>query len=110
MKKAIFSLGVMLTLCVAGASAQQVAPSCTNDNGLEGRIGGIEAGGWIEISRSFQPIFYFVEPEPPYTIGTLTVVFGMDCEAGEPCPQIAKLYQEDAIRVNDKTCVWQPVH
>lgn len=110
MKKALFSLGVMMTLCTAGVFAQQLAPNCSNDNGLEGRINGIEASGWVEISREFQPIFYFVAPEPPYTIGTLSVVFGLDCPEGEACPKIAMIYQEDAIQVSNKTCVWQPAN
>ncbi|MGV3632070.1 MAG: hypothetical protein ACO1O6_12745 [Bacteroidota bacterium] len=109
MKKTLFSLGLMLSLS-AGAFAQQAAPGCNNDNGLEGRINAIENTGWVEISREFQPVFYFVAPEPQYTIGTLTVVFGVDCPEGEACPKIAMIYQEDAIQVSDKACIWQPSH
>ncbi len=107
MKKTLFSLGLMLSLCSAGAFAQQVAPSCNNDNGLEARIDAIENTGWVEISREFQPIYYLVAPEPQYNIGTLTVVFGVDCPEGEACPKIAMVYQEDAIAVSNKACVWQ---
>lgn len=106
MKKVLFSLGLMLSLS-AGAFAQQSAPNCNNDNGLEGRINGIEATGWVEVSREFQPIYYFVAPEVPYTIGTLTVAFRVDCPEGMACPQIAMLYQEEAVQISDKACVWQ---
>ncbi|MCE3295641.1 MAG: hypothetical protein K0R65_1355 [Crocinitomicaceae bacterium] len=110
MKKTLFSLGLMMSLCTAGVFAQQVAPSCNNDNGLEGRINAIENTGWVEISREFQPIYYLVAPEPQYSIGTLTVVFGVDCPEGEACPKIARIYQEDAIQVSYKACVWQPTN
>lgn len=108
MKKMLLSLGLMLTLCAGSTLAQ--APSCNNDNGLEGRIDAIEAGGWVELSRSFSYVYYFAEPEPPYLIGTLSIVFGVACDPGEPCPQIAKIYQEDAVQVSQNSCVWQPVN
>lgn len=107
MKKTITTLGLMLTLCTCTSLAQ--APSCNNDNGLEGRINAIEASGWVEISRSFTYINYLVAPETPYLVGTVSVVFGVACEPGEACPEIARLYKEEAIQVSDRSCVWQAV-
>lgn len=89
------------------SNAQSSAPSCSNDNGLEGRINGIENSGWVEISRNFYPVLYLVAPEPPYLLGTLEIVFGKDCAPGEACPEIAMLYREDAWQISQNTCVWQ---
>lgn len=107
MKKLIISSVMFLALAFAG-NAQSSAPSCNNDNGLEGRINGIEASGWVELSREFVPVNYLVEPTPPYLIGTLYVIFGPDCDPGEPCTKIAMIYAEDATQITQNTCVWQP--
>jgi len=106
MKKAIFS-GLFMVACAFSASAQS-QPSCVNDNGLEARINSIEAQGWKEISRDFSYVYYFAEPTPPYLIGSLQVVFGRDCADGEPCPEIALLYREDATQINQNVCRWSP--
>lgn len=108
MKKIMLS-GLMLT-AFAFAGMSQSIPSCQNDNGLEGRIKGIEASGWKEISREFVYINYFVEPTPPYQIGYLQVVFGPDCAPDEPCTKIAMLYMEDATQITQKTCIWSPTN
>lgn len=108
MKKIVLS-GLMLT-AFAFAGMSQDIPSCVNNNGLEGRINGIEASGWKEISREFVYVNYFVEPTPPYLIGTLRVAFGPDCDPLEPCPQIAMLYLEDATQQTANTCIWTPTN
>lgn len=110
MKKVILLFGLLMTLCAAGSYAQNAAPSCQNDNALEARIDAIEASGWVELSRNFYPVYYFETPEHPFLIGTIEIVFGVDCEPGEPCPQIARLYREDATQVNDNVCVWSPTN
>lgn len=106
MKKLIYSLSV---LCLfVGASVYGQAPQCSNDNGLEGRIDAVEAQGWVEVHRDYQAINYLVPPEPPYVAGTLTVTFAPDCDPGEPCIQIVRFYQEDAVVLNDRgNCVWR---
>lgn len=109
MKKTLVTFGLTL-MCATGAFAQSTPPSCQNDNGLEGRIDGIEAGGWVEISRTFYPVLYKIAPTPPYLIGTMEILFGKACDPGEPCPEIAKLYREDAIQQSQNTCVWTPNH
>lgn len=104
MKKILLS-GLMLISFALTSMAQE--PACQNQGALEARIDAIEASGWVESSRSFQYINYLVQPDSPYLIGTLQVVFVPDCEAGEPCPEIARLYQEDAIQQNDNVCIWR---
>jgi len=106
MKKAIFS-GLFMVACAFAASAQS-QPSCVNDNGLEGRINGIEASGWEEVGRTFVYVNYLVEPTPPYLIGTLQVAFQPACDPFEPCPKILKLYLEDATQQTQNNCIWTP--
>ncbi|TNE55877.1 MAG: hypothetical protein EP338_01880 [Bacteroidetes bacterium] len=111
MKK--FLLGVLACGALSFTSmAQSLSPtiSCQNDGALEARIDAIEAQGWVEVSRSFNYIYYFIQPEAPYQIGTLNVTFVPQCDPGEPCPEIARLYQEVAYQQNDNICLWKPAN
>ena len=105
MKKFIFS---GLALCAFAFNGISQIPTCQNEGALEGRISGIEASGWKEVSREFVYINYFVEPTPPYQLGYLVVGFVPDCDPLEPCPQIAKAYVEDAFQQSQSTCLWKP--
>lgn len=104
MKKLIFSFAAMLLLTAAVSKAQNPIPNCTNSNALEAKIDAIEAGGWVEQSRSYTPINYLIEPDAPYLAGYIDVTFSPDCAPLEPCPEILKLYRAEVYVQESGNC------
>jgi hypothetical protein len=103
--KKIFVCIAFVALAAGFAFGQ--TPSCQNDNALENRIDAVENQGWVEVSREFQPYYYFAVPETPFIIGELHVTFEPQCDPGEACPRILMLYSEKATATSPSACHWQ---
>jgi hypothetical protein len=125
MKKLVTTIGMfaILAICTSFTSsntisdvnlneaATLVAPCTTPTGELQGQINQLEAQGYVVTDILCNPIFYFVQPDPPYLNGTIHVTMRkIDCFGNPdgPCALLSTAHiQADEIVQNSQGTLLQ---